>query len=221
MPISEYPDKSDRRFISNAVVRVSGPMAVLELAMTAKKLGEPLDDGESIPEDLGDIAMPPEALGDDEIFDEDYDDESLDDGDEDELFRLISSLGNRASVKEAEYYVSEASLTERDGSLVLSYPELEAASALTEVSFDIEAPNVITIVHTGGTPYIFVIEEDVRHVCVASGGNAPELVIVGKRVKNDLTREGGELKLEFSIESPLIPRASASINYTVKLTETE
>lgn len=219
MPISEYPEKPELGFAPNAIVRVSGPMAVLDLAIRAKKLGEPLADGERIPDDFGSDIMPPEALGEDEIFDDD--DDGLDDEDEEELMRLISSIGERASVKEAEYYVSEASLTVEDDIITLIYPEIDDIRSITEVSFDINSPNVVSIVHTGDTPYIFVIEEDVRHVCIAGGGNAPEMIIVGKRVINELNSDGGELKLEFSIESPLIPRASASINYTVKLTETE
>lgn len=215
MPIAEYPAKTPRGFAANAVVRVSGPMAVLDLALGNGKIGEPLITGEHIPSDLGSSAMPPEALGDDDdYFDEE--DES------EEIFRLISALGEKATVKEAEYYVSEASLVSHDGMLTLIYPEIDGESeSYTEISFSFEQPDVISIVHTGKQPYIFVIEEDVRHVCIANGGNAPEMIVVGKSVKNGITRDGGELKLEFSIESPLIPRATASINYIVNLTEAE
>ncbi len=120
-------------------------------------------------------------------------------GDEEEDIKLESNS------EEPIVYdmLSDGILKKENGRIELRYKEctegLENLS--TSISFDENERSVITVSRTGDLRQAFVIKEGVRHFNVYSTPYGPiEMCIWGRKVKNELTEDGGKIELDYSVE---------------------
>ena len=91
-----------------------------------------------------------------------------------------------------------------DGRIEIEYFETEItgmAGACTCLSFEYKNPGVVSLLRTGVVESALVFEEGVRHVCVYTTPElAFEVCVNTAKVVNNITTNGGELFLNYTIE---------------------
>lgn len=98
---------------------------------------------------------------------------------------------------------TEGTLTVKDGRATVRYDETELTGmegAVTEVSFALDAPGLVTMLRGGGVTTSLVFEQDKRHVSIYETPFMPfEICILTMKVENRLI-EDGTLKLDYVVE---------------------
>lgn len=134
--------------------------------------------------DGGDAPFDEEELPEEE-FDED--DEVCDDEDGPETAEMMMEGRLVMTSKRAELVYHESELTGMEGSV-------------TKIGFDLETPELVTMLRGGSVSTALVFEPHQRHICVY---NTPfssfEVCVHTLEVKNDLL-ESGKLYLDYLIE---------------------
>lgn len=100
--------------------------------------------------------------------------------------------------------VSEGILEECDGRIILSYEEnaIEGITGCTTViSFDVKAPECVTVERRGPLASLFVISKGERLFSVyQTPYGALDMCIYAKKVENSVTSSGGTLLLDYAVE---------------------
>ena len=98
----------------------------------------------------------------------------------------------------------EGRLTLRDGRLIIEYDESELtgmSGTTTNISFDVKNPSIVVMSRTGNVNGTLCFEDGGRIMC---SQNTPEmelpLVIDTEKLVNELTEDGGELKISYGME---------------------
>lgn len=101
--------------------------------------------------------------------------------------------------------MTEATYEKRNGRISLSYAESELTGmegATTTVSFEENAPEILTMMRGGSYYTVLVFEEGRRHLCAYNTGVMPfELCVYTYKVQNRLDENGyGHLILDYLVE---------------------
>lgn len=115
--------------------------------------------------------------------------------------------------------ISDGVIRKDNGRIELRYKECSEGleNLSTTISFDENERSVITISRTGDLRQAFVIKEGVRHFNVYSTPYGPiEMCIWGRKVENELTEEGGKIKLDYSVELKGMTAQRNKMEITVK-----
>ncbi|MBQ2377445.1 MAG: DUF1934 domain-containing protein [Clostridia bacterium] len=98
---------------------------------------------------------------------------------------------------------TEGVLVVEDGRATVRYSESELTGmegAVTEVSFALDSPGLVTMLRGGGVTTSLVFEQDKRHVSIYETPFMPfEICILTMKVENLLIEEG-TLKLDYVVE---------------------
>ncbi len=93
---------------------------------------------------------------------------------------------------------------EENGRVTVSYGNVNPQGgeySLTQVTYRTDEPGVISIVRSGDTSSMYVIEEGKRHLCqLRSGPYALEVTFYGRKVVNTISDGEGEIFLDYSVE---------------------
>jgi len=112
--------------------------------------------------------------------------------------------GQPVSENESMEMTSEGVLRITDGRIEIEYFETELTGmegACTCVSFEEENPGLVTMLRTGAVETALVFEEGQRHICTYNTEvMAFELCVNTYHVTNTVTRDGGEIELDYSVE---------------------
>ncbi len=115
------------------------------------------------------------------------------------------ALKDREGGEENRYALaSEGLLNIENGRLTLSYEEtvIEGVEGCTSyISFDLSAPQCVTVERRGSMSSSFVISRGERMFSVYSTPFGDiDMCIYAKKVENSLTEEGGTLVLDYAVE---------------------
>lgn len=98
----------------------------------------------------------------------------------------------------------EGVLSVKNGRLSVEYDESELTGmegTVTNISFDVDNPRLVVMSRTGTVEGTLCFEDGERIMCTQ---NTPEmelpLVIDTERMINDITEDGGELKISYGME---------------------
>lgn len=104
-----------------------------------------------------------------------------------------------------EFYTEGELVISADGSFSLSYDESELTGmtgAVTSVNFNLSEPGLVTLMRTGAYRMAMVFEQGKRHICTYQTPYMPiEMSVLAKKLENTLTEDGGELRVEYSIDA--------------------
>lgn len=108
-------------------------------------------------------------------------------------------------VEESEYTMEcDGLLTEDSGRLCLLYtepPAEDGEKCQTEITFEADSPNCVTINRTGEARTSFVVKEATRTVSVYNTPFGPlEMCIWAKKVSNSIGTDGGVLTMDYTVE---------------------
>lgn len=110
-----------------------------------------------------------------------------------------------AECEKVEFYTEGELTLGSDGRFCLSYDESEITGmegSVTSVNFNTNEPGLVTLMRTGAFRMAMVFERGARHICTYMTPYMPiEMVVVTKKLENNLTESGGELVCEYSIEA--------------------
>lgn len=91
-----------------------------------------------------------------------------------------------------------------DGRLILSYDESELTGmqgATTEVSFNIDEPDMVVMQRSGSVNTSFCFESGERIECVQEAGELTlSFVVHTEALSNNLTPDGGDIKISYVME---------------------
>lgn len=100
---------------------------------------------------------------------------------------------------------TEGELYYGDGRIEVRYVEPEVTQmgeSVTAVSFEESDPGLVSVMRGGDVYTALVLERGVRHACVYSTEIMPiTIYTTAKHVRNELTAEGGELELVYTVEA--------------------
>lgn len=98
---------------------------------------------------------------------------------------------------------SEGELYITDDRVIIAYDESELTGmegSHTQVRFERNAPELVTMMRSGSVNTILVFEEGKRHICTYQTPYMPfEICVFTKQVKNDLL-ENGVIELDYIVE---------------------
>ena len=98
---------------------------------------------------------------------------------------------------------SEGELYITDDRVIIAYDESELTGmegSHTQVRFERNAPELVTMMRSGNVSTILVFEEGKRHICTYQTPYMPfEICVLTKTVKNDLL-ENGVIELDYIVE---------------------
>ena len=140
------------------------------------------------------------AEDEDEIWDEEFEDES-DEDDKLEDGRIFADFDSEQKLE----LVTEAELTDDGKRVEIRYEETELTGmegAVTCISYDREAPGIVSMLRGGSVYTVLIFEAGKRHICAYETPVMPfELCIFTRTVCNTIdVRTGGSLDLDYLIE---------------------
>lgn len=101
--------------------------------------------------------------------------------------------------------VTEGILRDTGDRIELVYEETELTGmkgATTTLSYDKQNPEIVTVLRDGTVQTALVFEKGVRHLCMYDTPYMPiELCVATITLQNKLTMAGGEITLDYMIES--------------------
>lgn len=107
--------------------------------------------------------------------------------------------------EKVEFYTEGELTVTKDGKYCLSYDESKLTGmdgSVTSVNFDMKNPELVTLMRSGNYRMAMVFESGKRHICTYQTPYMPiELCVVTKRLENTLTKDGGSLSVDYSIET--------------------
>lgn len=122
-------------------------------------------------------------------------------GDDVDFSNIFKDLSDDSETIEMR---SSATLAEKDGRIELAYDETELTGmdgSTTVLSFEKDAPGVMTMLRYGAVSTALVFEEGKRHICAYETPYMPfEICIQTKTVRNRLTMDGGTVELDYLVE---------------------
>lgn len=99
---------------------------------------------------------------------------------------------------------SEGVMRISDERVEIEYFETELTGmegACTSITFERSSPGLITMLRTGSVETVLVFEEGQRNVCnYATPELSFEMTVRTWDVRNDMTDDGGEIELDYSLE---------------------
>ena len=110
-----------------------------------------------------------------------------------------------AESEKIDFYTEGELVLGADGKYCLSYDESELTGmegSVTSVNFDMSERGLVTLMRTGNYRMVMVFERGVRHICTYQTPYMPiELCVATRKLENSLGADGGELYVEYSIET--------------------
>lgn len=117
---------------------------------------------------------------------------------------VVGENGEPETESEKVEIDSEGVLRLSDERVEIEYFETELtgmAGACTSISFDRENPGLITMLRTGSVETVLVFEAGQRNACAYNTDvMAFEITVRTWDVRNDMTDDGGEIELDYSLE---------------------
>ncbi|NLK39690.1 MAG: DUF1934 domain-containing protein [Clostridiales bacterium] len=125
------------------------------------------------------------------------------------LVDMMNTYGNvrlpQSPFPEKIELITEGILRDTGDRIELEYEETELTGmegATTTLSYDKQNPNIITVLRDGSIQTALVFEEGVRHICMYETLYMPiELCVATTTLTNELTFEGGQIALDYLIET--------------------
>jgi uncharacterized beta-barrel protein YwiB (DUF1934 family) len=122
-----------------------------------------------------------------------------------ETLNIENGIKNNTPEKSGEDWemISECVLCRENGRLDIRYKECAEGlpSWITSVSFQENEPGIVSIIRSGQLSHSFVIEQGVRHYSVYTTPYGPlEMCVYGRKVINNMTDEGGTIRLDYAVE---------------------
>lgn len=107
--------------------------------------------------------------------------------------------------EESEYVMDcRGTLEIRGGRLYLSYsePQAEDEEAYdTEISFDVDDPDCVTVTRSGGVLASFVLRAGSRGISVYKTPFGPiEMCVLTKKISNTMNTNGGVISMDYTVE---------------------
>jgi uncharacterized beta-barrel protein YwiB (DUF1934 family) len=97
-----------------------------------------------------------------------------------------------------------ASITERDGRLIIEYDDAiddDESPVPTKLSFAVGEPGLITLERKGFLRSVMIFEAGKRHRAIYKTPFAGfEMTVFSRTVENSLTPNGGKLRLDYAVE---------------------
>lgn len=111
----------------------------------------------------------------------------------------------RSISEDSEYTMRcRGTLSAADSRIFLRYrepPTEDGDVCDTEISFDISAPDCVTVTRSGSVSASFVIHEGARSISVYSTPFGPlEMCVWAKKVQNSMTADGGSITMDYTVE---------------------
>lgn len=116
---------------------------------------------------------------------------------------------------------SEGTLRVCDDRIEIEYFETELTGmegACTSISFERDDPGLVTMLRTGTVETVLVFEEGQRNRCTYSTPEMNfELTVRTWDLRNDMTEDGGELELDYSLEFHGVSTEHTKITISVSI----
>ena len=120
---------------------------------------------------------------------------------EEDMFRGAGDDGDGTQKLEI---ITPAAVSEKGGRVTITYDDSEILGnpkSVTQVTFTLDEPHVVTVIRSGAFSSLFIVEEG-RHNSgeYKMGPYVLPVAVYGKRVKNSVKEGKGMIELDFTVE---------------------
>ena len=114
---------------------------------------------------------------------------------------------------------TEGELYSGDGKIEVRYREPEISGmgdCVTSISFDCDDRDLVTVTRGGDVYTALVLERGVRHTCAYNASSRPFVIYTtARRIDNNLSRNGGQLDMIYTVETGMSPPQFNRMSITV------
>lgn len=119
--------------------------------------------------------------------------------------------------------LTDGHISRKDGRFELMYVETDASdmsNEITTISYDENEPGIITMERNGVCRTAMVFEAGKRYICIYDvSGMVLELVVRTYDLENNLTENGGSIRLGYTIENGGATVSRVKMNIEVKVVD--